>query len=107
MALSLHYLDVVKSDIHEAKDWYKKQKPGLQKEFALEVKKCIHRLQKNPLHYEVKYRNVRTAFTEVFPYAVHFYIDEPAHRIVIIAIIHQSRDPLLSYGRSLKGDTEI
>jgi hypothetical protein len=46
MALTLHYLDVVKVDIIEAKDWYKKQKPGLEKEFAREIKKCILRLKK-------------------------------------------------------------
>jgi plasmid stabilization system protein ParE len=68
-------------------------KTGLEKNFASEVKRCILRLQKNPIAYEVKYRNVRTAFTEIFPYAVHFYIDKK--RIVIIAIIHQSRNPTL------------
>jgi plasmid stabilization system protein ParE len=73
----------------------------LDKEFASEVKKCIQRVQKNPLSYEVKYRNVRTAFTEVFPYAVHFYINEAKNQIVIIAIIHQRRDPLLPYDRSV------
>ena len=77
MVLTLHYLEVVKLDVREAKDWYKRQRPGLDKEFAKEVKKCIQRLQKNPLGYEVKYRNVRTAFTEIFPYAVHFYINQP------------------------------
>jgi len=73
----------------------------LDKEFAKEVKKCIQRLQKNPLGYEVKYRNVRTAFTEVFPYAVHFYINQADKQIVIIAIIHPSRNPTLSYSRSV------
>ncbi len=101
MVFNLDYLDVVKSDICEAKDWYKNQKTGLDRDFAREVKKSILRLQKNPLNYEVKYRNVRTAFTEVFPYAVHFYFDQAARQIVIIAIIHQSRDPLSSYNRSL------
>ncbi|TSD66968.1 plasmid stabilization system [Inquilinus sp. KBS0705] len=100
MAFTIHYLDVVKTDIKEAKVWYKNQKVGLDKYFALEVKKCIFRLQKNPLGYEVKYKNVRTAFTEVFPYAVHFYIDEDAQHVVIIAIIHQRRNPSLPYNRS-------
>ncbi len=103
MALTLHYFDVVKVDVIEAKAWYKHQKSGLEKEFAREVKKCILRLQKNPLGYEVKYRNVRTAFTDIFPYAVHFYIDQPKTQIVIIAIVHQSRNPVLPYDRSVNG----
>src|SRR5947209_4804795 len=100
MALSLHYFDVVKSDIKETKDWYKKQKPGLEKDFAREIKNCIQRIQQNPLKYEVKYKNVRTAFTAIFPYAIHFYINEPKQQIVIIAIIHQSRNPALPYSRT-------
>jgi plasmid stabilization system protein ParE len=100
--LSLHYYDAVKIDLIEVKSWYKNQKAGLEKDFAREVKACIHRLQKNPLHYEIKYRNVRTAFTEVFSYAIHFYIDEPKKQIVIIAIIHQGRNPALPYVRALK-----
>jgi plasmid stabilization system protein ParE len=94
VALTLHYFDAVKIDVIEAKAWYKLQQPGLEKKFATEVKTCILRLQKNPLGYQVKYRNIRTAFTEVFPYAVHFYIEEAKKQIVIIAIIHQRRNPL-------------
>jgi plasmid stabilization system protein ParE len=101
MAFSLHYYDVVKTDLKEAKDWYRKQKPGLEKKFSVEVKNCLHRLQKNPLNYEVKYKNVRTAFTAIFPFAIHFFIDEPKQEIIIIAIIHQKRDPNLSYNRDL------
>jgi plasmid stabilization system protein ParE len=99
MAFSLCYYAVVKTDLIEVKHWYKKQKEGLEKQFAFEVKNCIYRLQENPFNYEVKYRNVRTAFTAIFPYAIHFYIDEPGQQIVIIAIIHQSRNPALSHGR--------
>jgi plasmid stabilization system protein ParE len=103
MAFSLHYYDAVKTDLTEAKDWYKKQNPGLEKRFALEVKSCIYRLQKNPLNYEIKYRNVRTAFTAIFPYAVHFYVNAPKKQIVIIAIVHQSRNPALPDNR-ISGD---
>ena len=99
MAFSLSYYDVVKTDIIEAKDWYKNQRAGLEKIFALEVKNCIYRLQKNPLNYEIKYKNVRTAFTAIFSYAIHFYIDEHKQQIVIIAVIHQSRNPDLPYDR--------
>jgi plasmid stabilization system protein ParE len=99
--MTLHYLDIVELDVREAKNWYKHQRSGLEKEFAKEVKRSILKLQKNPLGYEVKYRNVRTAFTEIFPYAIHFYIDQPHKQIVIIAIIHQSRNPTLPYGRSV------
>ncbi|MDN3582664.1 type II toxin-antitoxin system RelE/ParE family toxin [Mucilaginibacter flavus] len=100
MAYSLHYLDIVKVDLVEAKDWYKNQKPGLEKQFSREVKACIARLQKNPLGYEIKYKNVRTAFTDVFPYAIHFFVNQSINQIVIIAVVHQTRNPLLADKRS-------
>lgn len=49
MALSLYYYNVVKTDIIEAKEWYKNQQASLEKKFAIEVKNCLNRLQKNPL----------------------------------------------------------
>ena len=99
MVWKLAYFDEVKQDVKEAKNWYFKRQPGLEKRFALDVKEALDRLKKDPLHYEVKYRNVRTVLCRVFPYAIHFYIDEPADRLVIIAIVHQHRDPEFSQNR--------
>jgi len=99
MAWKLAYYDAVKLDVSNAKDWYRKRQKGLEKRFADDVKKCINRLQKNPYHYEIKYRQVRTALCAIFPYAIHFYVDEAAGQLVIIAIVHQHRDPDISLNR--------
>ncbi len=37
--------------------------------------------------------------TTIFPYSIHFYIDEPANAIVITAIVHNSRKPGLARNR--------
>jgi plasmid stabilization system protein ParE len=100
MKYSLSYFGIVKADLIEAREWYKNQKSGLDKEFEREVKQSINRLQKNPLGYEIKYNNIRTAFTDVFPYAIHFLVDQPGRKIVIIAIVHQTRNPFLGIDRS-------
>src|SRR5258708_5857457 len=99
MAWKLAYYDAVKLDVRDAKDWYCAQQKGLEKRFSDDVKKCIGRLQKNPYHYEVKYKQVRTALCTIFPYAIHFYIDEAAKQLVIIAIVHQHRDPKVTKDR--------
>ncbi|GGE68188.1 plasmid stabilization system protein ParE [Pedobacter psychrotolerans] len=100
MDYSVHFFDEVKLDIREAKDWYKKQKSGLEKHFAQEVKKSIIRLQKNPEIYEIRYKNIRTIFTAIFPYSIHFFIDEKLKKIVIIAILHQARNPVSHHNRN-------
>jgi plasmid stabilization system protein ParE len=93
MGWKLTYYDEVALDVREAKDWYYRQQKGLEKRFAADVKNCIKRLQKNPLHYEVRYKKVRIAYCTTFPHAVHFYVDETANHLVIIAIVHQHRHP--------------
>jgi hypothetical protein len=93
MAWKLYYYDEVIIDVREAKEWYRKQQEFLDKRFAEDIKITINRLQKNPLNYEVKYRNVRVACCDVFPYSVHFYINDSENKLVIIAIAHQHRDP--------------
>lgn len=72
MAWKLYYYDEVVQDVRETKKWYREQQKGLDDRFAKDVKASINRLQKNPLNYEIKYRNVRIAYCDVFPYAIHF-----------------------------------
>ncbi len=99
MTWKLFYFDEALLDIREAKKWYFQQQKGLEKRFAEDVKQCIGHLHKNPLHYEVRYQSIRLAHCSTFPYSIHFYIDEPAKRLVIIAIIHQHRHPELAKNR--------
>lgn len=95
----LFYYDEVKIDIKEAKQWYNNKQKGLEKRFAKNIKSAIVRLQKNPLVYETRYKNVRIVYPDVFPYSIHFYLNEQSRKIVIIAILHQSRNPEYSQGR--------
>lgn len=100
MDYSVHFFESVKLDIRQAKEWYKNQNPGLEKRFALEIKKAIARLQKNPKIYEIRYKNIRSVFTAAFPYAIYFFIDDELSQIVIIAILHQARNPVLRQDRN-------
>lgn len=93
MAWKLYYYDEVVQDVREAKKWYREQQKGLDSRFAKDVKASINRLQKNPLNYEIKYKNIRIVYCDIFPYAIHFYMNEVEKQLVIVAIIHQHRDP--------------
>jgi hypothetical protein len=99
MPWKLYYYDEVIQDIREAKKWYREQQKGLDARFAADVKISIGRLKENPLNYEVKYRNVRVVYCDIFPYAIHFYMDKPLKQLVIIAIVHQHRNPEYSKNR--------
>ena len=85
------YFDEVKNDIKIAKTWYEEQQSGLGERFELSVKAVIANILKMPSAYAVRYKSVRIAHTKIFPYNVHFYIDDEKEQIVVIGIVHNKR----------------
>lgn len=79
------------NDIKHIQKWYKTQQDGLEKRFSLAVKDTIKYIIQNPLLFEVKYKNIRVAYTRVFPYGVHYLIHN--NTIKILAIMHTSKKP--------------
>lgn len=100
MPYKVVYFDEVKLDIKEAKEWYRLQVKGLEKRFAKDIKTAILRIKDRPSVHAIRYKNIRIAHPDVFPYAIHFYIDEPADQIVITAIVHNHRSPRYPQQRS-------
>ena len=93
------YLDEVQNDITIAKQWYAEQQKGLDTRFGFAIKETLSNILEMPLAYAVKYKNVRIAHTKIFPYNIHFYIDENKAQIVIIGIIHNKRSNALFLDR--------
>lgn len=80
-------------DAEEAIDWYNLQQDNLGERFKAELKSTLKKLSENPLNYQIRYETIRTANLRVFPYAVHFELDDKASLIRIISIFHFSRKP--------------
>jgi plasmid stabilization system protein ParE len=99
MAYILQYFDEVEADVCEAKDWYKQQQLGLEVEFAKAIEKAIEHIVNNPQIFSIRYKKTRIAHTKVFPYNIHFYIDEPQTSVVITAIVHNKRHPKMAKKR--------
>jgi mRNA-degrading endonuclease RelE of RelBE toxin-antitoxin system len=100
MTYKVLYFDEVKQDIKEAKNWYRNQLKGLEKRFAEDIKTAISRLKERPTVHSIRYKNIRIAHPDVFPYAIHFYIDDQTNTVVIVGIVHNSRDPFFSQQRT-------
>ena len=86
-------LPLAKEDIREAAKWYNGQQKGLGKRFTAEVREKVHFIRQNPKATNVRYNSVRTAVLNVFPFMIHFTIEEKNKTIVISAVLHTSRDP--------------
>ncbi|MCF2447570.1 type II toxin-antitoxin system RelE/ParE family toxin [Dyadobacter sp. CY345] len=93
MKYQILYLDDVDIDIQSAKIWYCEQKPGLEKRFVSAIRNTISNIQKAPFIYNIQYKNVRVAHTKIFPYGIHFYVDEIAGTVVIVSILHHKKSP--------------
>ncbi len=81
-----------KEDIREAARWYNKQQDGLGKRFTAEVRDKVHYIKHNPNASNIRYNGVRTAVLTIFPFMVHYIIDENIETIIITAVLHTSRN---------------
>ena len=79
-------------DIEQAIDWYNRQRKGLGDELEISLEVGLASLQKDPLVYQEKYRNVRVKYLKRFPYGIHFQIQ--ASNIKVIALFHVKRNPV-------------
>lgn len=95
-------LPLAKQDIKEAALWYNTKQKGLGKRFSLQIRQKVDLLKQEPYAAAIRYDDVRTAVLDVFPYMVHYSIDEAKKLILISAILHTSRNPDL-----WKGEREI
>ena len=93
MRYKLAYYAEVANDISDAKVWYYTQLPGLEKRFAKDIKKTLTKLKITPFVHAIHHKNIRIAHPDIFPYAIHYFIDEGMKRIVVIGVVHNNRAP--------------
>ena len=90
--MNIIYIPSVKLDLIEATEYYKKINPDLAKQFLQRVRQAKNSIVKNPLHFTIKYKNLRTILLKQFPYHIHFAINKD-NNIVIYAIICAYKKP--------------
>ena len=78
-------------DILEAAQWYNSKKENLGDDFLLAVDAKINAIKRNPLAFQVIYKNFRRALTARFPYGIFFIVEN--HTIYILGVLHTFRNP--------------
>jgi plasmid stabilization system protein ParE len=78
-------------DVAATFDWYEAEKAGLGREFLDELRATYGRVADGPLGYEDVRSGIRRALLRRFPYAVYFAVEGDV--IVVLAVLHVSRDP--------------
>ena len=88
-------LPVAKLDIKEAANWYNLKQQVLGKRFTLQIRQKIDFLRRNPGASAVRYDEVKTSVLDIFPFMIHYSIDEIEKHIIIAAVLHTSRNPMI------------
>ncbi len=92
--MSVHRLvsgPIVDLDVEAAFEWYENERAGLGVEFLEELRAAYNRIAEGPLKYQELRGGIRRALLRRFPYAVYFAIE--ADDVVVVAVLHASRDP--------------
>jgi len=79
------------NDLKQARSWYRQHNPVLPKRLSQQINISIERIGENPFAHAIRYKEVRIANINIFPYAVHYLIDE--HIVIIVAIHHTAISP--------------
>lgn len=82
-----------KDDLREAAKWYNQARTGLGKELLARFRERLAELRNNPLTCQIRYSEVHTTLVEQFPYMIHYYVDQQNKTIVVLSILHTSRNP--------------
>jgi ParE toxin of type II toxin-antitoxin system, parDE len=93
MIHSLIFSPESQQEIIESILWYNQEKENLGFQFYAEVNEKLHHILKNPLHYPIRFKNIRTTPIRKFPYLIYFKIDEKNSSLIVLGVLHTSRNP--------------
>lgn len=78
-------------DIEATFHWYEHEQSGLGLSFLDELRATYDRIVKGPLKHRELRSGIRRALFRRFPYAAYFAVE--GNVIVVLAVLHASRDP--------------
>lgn len=80
-------------DLVNAISWYEGQKKGLSIQFYNEVTKAIDIIGSHPHLFAIRKKAIRLSLVNHFPFSIYYKFEKRNKRVIILAILHQSRNP--------------
>ena len=93
MSYSLVFSSEAQEDIIESIAWYNQERENLGFEFYGQVSEKLSLLGERPLHYSIRFKNIRITLVRRFPYLIYFKVAEKRTSIIILGVLHTNRDP--------------
>ena len=98
MTYSLRYRKAARLEYDEAVAFYDSAQPGLGKHFVHSVDRALSLVRENPLRYPVVLSDVRRTYVRRFPFALYYRLR--SDRVVVLAVFHVRRDPMVWHARA-------
>lgn len=98
MTLKVVFRPAARAEFDGATLWYEDRQPGLGARFVAESDRAIDLASKYPERYPIQHQAIRCIRVRRFPYSV-FYIVE-REQIVVLAVFHARRDPVIWKARA-------
>ena len=86
------------NDLKGAFSWYEDKRQGLGHNFLLQVDAGLRFIERNPKVFPPEYKEARKYIVKRFPYKIIYLLD--GERIVVLAVIHGKRSPILTKERT-------
>ena len=95
--MQVRYLSPAEWEMVQAARYYEAQVPNLGSDFLSEIHLAVKSIEDNPEAAPKIKGSIRRRIIRRFPYAILYQIDPS--EIVVLAIMHQHRDPDYWHGR--------
>ncbi len=83
---------MAKQDIIKAAQWYEHKQHGLGKRFVKEVRNKVNYIKRKPKTIAIRYQDTRCVVLDIFPFMIHFNLDEVLKVVTISAVFHTALD---------------
>lgn len=93
MKYSIVFTSKAQQDVIESVNWYNTQQQNFGFQFYDRLDEKLSLIGKNPLGYSIRFKKIRASKVAKHPFLIYFKIEEKKSIIVILAVLHTSRNP--------------
>ena len=98
MTLKVVFRRAARAEFDAAALRYDMQRPGLGAQFVSEVSRAVDLAAAHPERFSIKHSDIRCVPARRFPYSVFYRVE--SERIVVLAVFHARRDPMIWRSRA-------
>jgi plasmid stabilization system protein ParE len=91
MTLKLVIRRAAERDVADAMTYYESRREHLGREFFDDLRRAVDAIRERPLSFPIVHGDIRRALLGKYPYGAYFRMR--GQTIVVIAVMHGSRDP--------------